>query len=132
MNTVLRWIATPFAAVLGSILAYALVSLWIGFNNVGYEVYSGAQTMSITQIVLGIAAQAAAGAALVYCGAIVAPSHKKSCSIVFATLVCVMSVISIVLHNVMYEFSFLQLIHCIATAAGAIGVACNIEDIMNN
>lgn len=129
MKNFLRWIAVPFAAIIGSLAAYFLVSIWTGFNNVGYEVYNGEHVASITKLILGVVAQCAAGAALVFCGTYIAPTHKKSCSVVLATIACVISLVSVVLHKFMYEFSILLLIHCIATAGGAIYVSCNFEDI---
>lgn len=132
MKTILRWTATPFAAIIGSLTAYLIISLWVGVNNTGYELYTGSGPVSITKLALGIAAQAVAGAAFVFCGASTAPNHKKTCATVLATIMCVVALSSIVLHNTFYGFSILQLIHCIATACGAISVCCNSDNIFSD
>jgi len=131
-HIVLRWIAVLFAAVLGSLIAYIIAALWIGINNVGYELYTGATTLSLTKIILGIAAQAIAGAASVYCGALTAPSNRKTCSVVIATIICIIALSSIFIYNLMHGFSFLQLIHCLASATGAIAVSYNFDEIDAN
>lgn len=123
MKNALRWIAMPFAAIIGGAIAYALISLWIKGNSFGYSVYNGTEVGSITDILLAIAAQAVFGAAFVFCGAITAPMHRKICAVVLSTIISIVSIASMIWMFSMTGFSFLQMIHFLATCGGAIGVA---------
>ena len=120
---VLRWIAVPFAAIMGSILAYAIITLWIGENNFIYQFYTGSNVFSITQIVLSLAAQAAFGATFVFLGSVTAPNHQRICAIVLATVISMLSATSFIIASIMNGFSCWFLLHIIATIVGAIGSA---------
>lgn len=122
-KTILRWCAVPFAASLGAFISYFLISLWIKGNIYGFQIYNGEQIGSITQILLAIAAQAIFGGAFVYCGTIVAPANRRICAVVLSTVISLISIISLVTFIVIYGFTFMQLVHCAATAIGAIGAA---------
>lgn len=113
----------PFAAIIGGAIAYALVILWIKGNSYGYTIYNGTEVGSITNILLAISAQALFGAAFVFCGSIIAPTHRKICAVALSTIICLISIASMVWMSCMTGFSFLQMIHSLATCGGAIGVA---------
>ncbi len=118
-----RWAAMPFAAVIGAFIGYLLVSLWIKGNIFGFEVYNGTEVGSISQIALAIAAQAVFGAAFVFCGTLVAPANQRVCAIVLSTTISVISAISFIMYVGMNGFSFMQMLHHIATIVGSILVA---------
>ncbi len=120
IKTILRWAATPFAAVIGGFIAYFLVAIWIKGNNYGFQLYNSEEVGSITQIILAIIAQAVFGGAFVVCGAITAPKYKHTCSIVLATIIGMLSLISIVFSFAANGFQFLLFVQCLATIIGAI------------
>lgn len=110
----------PIAAVIGAFIAYFLIALWINGNIYGFQSYNGTEVGSISQIFLAISAQAVFGAAFVYCGATVAPSHQRTCAVVLSTVISVLTVMSFILSLSLNGFVFMQLLHSIATIGGAI------------
>ena len=119
-KNILRWVAMPFAAIIGSIIAYLFVSLWIRGNNYGFEVYNGVEVGSITQIILSIAAQAVFGFTFVLCGAYVAPAYNRNCAIVLSTVISMISIVSEIISLSQNGFLFMPFIHTIATIVGSI------------
>lgn len=124
VKKVLRWCAMPFASIIGAYITYVLISL----NDYAFEAYSGVEIKGITQIILAIAAQAAFGAAFVFCGAITAPTNRRICAIILSTVVCVSCVLIFVLSTNMNGFGFMRLTHYIATMVGSIYAAIQFED----
>lgn len=120
VKNILRWSAMPFASVIGSCLAYFLVTIWIQENNIGYQLYTGLKVTSITQILLSIFAQGLFGGAFVYLGSLVAPSNKRICAIVLATIISTLSIIALVASILYIGFSFMQLIYILAIIVGSI------------
>lgn len=123
MKSTLRWIATPFASIIGGAIVYFLVSIWIKGNNYGFQVYNGFEVGNITDIILAICAQAAFGGAFVLCGAIAAPRHQQIVSIVLASLIGFISLASLFFSFANVGFSFMLLLYVAATIVGAI-TAC--------
>lgn len=123
MKSTLRWIATPFASIIGGAIVYLLISIWIKGNNYGFQMYNGMEVGNITDIILAICAQAAFGGAFVLFGSITAPSHQRIVSIVLASFVGFLSLTSLFFSFAGYGFSFLYLLHVAATITGAI-MAC--------
>ena len=132
IKILLRWIAMPFAAIIGSLAAYILISLWIKGNEFGFIAYNGIEVGHITDIILAIAAQALFGAAFVFFGALTAPKHQQTCAIVLATIISILSVGSLIFSIASSGFSFLMFIHCLATATGAIIIAKTIVSNTEN
>lgn len=130
MKKILRWIAMPFAAIAGSLIAYFFVSLWIKGNNFGFQMYNGVEVGSMSQILLAIAAQFISGAAFVACGSITAPSHQRTCSIVLATIITIITIATYTF-TLIQGFSFLVLTHHIATIIGAIYASWYVHNSIN-
>lgn len=126
ISTILRWIAVPFSSIIGSVICYAIISLWIKGYNFGFYIYNGIEVGGITDIILALMAQAAFGAGFVFCGAFTAPSSQSVCSIVLATIVSILALLSLILSIMQSGFSILFLSHIFATIIGAIMAARHI------
>nr|CRY97074.1 hypothetical protein [uncultured prokaryote] len=119
-GTIIRWALTPFAAVIGSFIFYAIAVLWCGLQNGLFTTYNGGtQSTSIIQIALHFICQGICGYAFVFCGTYTAPAHKKNTSIVLATTATILCIVSIVF-NTLYGFSFMNILGSICTIGGAI------------
>lgn len=123
MKNILRWIAVPFAAIIGSLIVYWFVAIWIKGNQYGFEIYNGSKVGSLDNIILAIAAQAAWGVGFVYCGSVTAPSRKRICSVVLATLATILGIIAILAAFAIRGFHFIEFLHYCASIVGAIGVS---------
>lgn len=127
MKEVLRWVAVPFVAVIAMVIAHAVIHILSGINSAGYEFYYGVETTSVVKIGCALLRDFCAGAAFVYAGAMTAPSHNKTTSIVLATIIGVISVISLII-VLTSEFRFLQCLGIIATVVGTIYACQLIEE----
>ena len=90
-NKVLRWIAVPFAAVLGGLVLYTI--LWVMTYMAGGSPYEREGVVSIVSIILYYLKQGALGYGFVYCGAFCAPSHKTTTAKVLASTATVLALI---------------------------------------
>lgn len=119
-GTAIRWGLTPFAAILGSIIVYAVAVLWCGLQDGLFTIHNGGvQSTSIAKIILHLICQGICGYSFVFCGTYTAPKYKKNTSIVLATIATIVCILSIVL-NFLYNFSFINLLGTICTIGGAI------------
>ena len=122
-NNVLRWIAVPFASIIGATVCYFLVSLWISVNNQGYSFYTGLNVTKVTDYILILFSQGILGAGFVLCGSYMAPSSKRICSVVLSTILCCLEIIILVFSIITEGFSFWELMRIFATIIGSI-MAC--------
>ena len=116
-KTILLWIAVPFAAVVAM--------------SVGYVMGKVIQTLCLNMVLIGaeglkvaisnIIGELIAGAAFVAAGTAVAPTKKKTVSIVLATIIVSFCVISAIYYFILgYELTLLKVICILAMSAGAI------------
>lgn len=115
VKTTLLWIAVPFAAILamfiGNILGQIIQYWCLNWIIIG----DGGLKDAISDIV----GELIAGVCFVMAGTAVAPSYKKTVSIVLATIVCTISIIAII-HLVINNFTLMKLFGCLASVLGAI------------
>lgn len=115
VKTTLLWIAVPFAAILamfiGNILGQIIQYWCLNWIIIG----DGGLKDAISHIV----GELIAGGCFVMAGTAVAPSYKKTVSIVLATIVCTISIIAII-HLVINNFTLMKLFGCLASVLGAI------------
>ena len=131
---ILRWIAVPFAAILGMVVFFILGKLLMGINDFSFIVYAGEKTTSLTKIISEIAINFFAGCGFVYCAIYTAPNAKKVVSVVFTTIMC-MFVIAIFLFFIKNgaNHSVLHYVNLLVTCIGTI--ACTVYlwgDLDNN
>lgn len=116
----IRWVLTPFAAVLGSFIIYAIAVLWCGLQDDLFTIHNGGtQSTSIIKIILHFICQGICGYSFVFCGTHTAPTHKKNTSIVLATIATILCILSIAF-NILYGLSFMNILGSICTIGGAI------------
>ncbi|MDO4930701.1 MAG: hypothetical protein Q4E59_06170 [Bacteroidales bacterium] len=85
---VLRWIAVPFAAVIGGLLGYALFFLWMMITESGDGIIvSGDGTPSLNQILSQMLGHTVSGATFVWAGTLTAPHARRVTSIVLAVII---------------------------------------------
>lgn len=116
-KTILLWIAVPLAAVVAMTIAHILVifltarglnMIFIGMDELKFAISK-------------ISGELAAGAAFVTAGTEVAPTKKKTVSIVLATIITSFCVISAIYYFIFgYELTLLKVICILAMSAGAI------------
>lgn len=114
-KTILLWIAVPLAAVVAMTIAHILVifltarglnMIFIGMDELKFAISK-------------ISGELAAGAAFVTAGTAVAPSKKKTVSIVLATIVVTLSVLSI-LYIIVKDLAIMQVAYTLAMSVSAI------------
>lgn len=130
MKTILRWIAVPFASVLGSFIAYAVYML---FNSADWRIlpYMPSESGEITigWLLLFFAAKVIQGVAFVGCGVVTAPSHQKATSIVLATInacLCIGSVVLTFMAQGQWH-TWLGSIVCLAGGVYAASLVCKTD-----
>ena len=124
-NKVLRWIAVPFAAVLGGLVLYTI--LWVMTYMAGGSPYEREGVVSIVSIILYYLKQGALGYGFVYCGAFCAPSHKTTTAKVLASTATVLALIGFLCAIIIGEH-WLAWSSAIATAVGAWIAKSTVED----
>ena len=124
-NKVLRWIAVPFAAVLGGLVLYTI--LWVMTYMAGGSPYEREGVVSIVSIILYYLKQGALGYGFVYCGAFCAPSHKLTTAKVLASTASVLALITFLCAIIIGEH-WLAWSSAIATAVGAWISKSTVED----
>ena len=124
-NKVLRWIAVPFAAVLGGLVLYTI--LWVMTYMAGGSPYEREGVVSIVSIILYYLKQGALGYGFVYCGAFCAPSHKTTTAKVLASTATVLALIGFLCAIIIGEH-WLVWSSTIATAVGAWISKSTVED----
>lgn len=124
-NKVLRWIAVPFAAVLGGLVLYTI--LWVMTYMAGGSPYEREGVVSIVSIILYYLKQGALGYGFVYCGAFCAPSHKTTTAKVLASTATVLALIGFLCAIIIGEH-WLVWSSTIATAVGAWIANSTVED----
>ena len=124
-NKVLRWIAVPFAAVLGGLVLYTI--LWVMTYMAGGSPYEREGVVSIVSIILYYLKQGALGYGFVYCGAFCAPSHKLTTAKVLASTASVLALIAFLCAIIIGEH-WLAWSSAIATAVGAWIAKRTVED----
>ena len=124
-NKVLRWIAVPFAAVLGGLVLYTI--LWVMTYMAGGSPYEREGVVSIVSIILYYLKQGALGYGFVYCGAFCAPSHKTFTAKVLASTATVLALIGFLCAIIIGEH-WLAWSSAIATAVGAWISKSTVED----
>ena len=124
-NKVLRWIAVPFAAVLGGLVLYTI--LWVMTYMAGGSPYEREGVVSIVSIILYYLKQGALGYGFVYCGAFCAPSHKLTTAKVLASTASVLALIAFLCAIIIGEH-WLAWSSAIATAVGAWISKSTVED----
>ena len=124
-NKVLRWIAVPFAAVLGGLVLYTI--LWLMTYMAGGSPYEREGVVSIVSIILYYLKQGALGYGFVYCGAFCAPSHKTTTAKVLASTATVLALIGFLCAIIIGEH-WLVWSSTIATAVGAWISKSTVED----
>ena len=122
---VLRWIAVPFAAVLGGLVLYTI--LWVMTYMAGGSPYEREGVVSIVSIILYYLKQGAWGYGFVYCGAFCAPSHKLTTAKVLASTASVLALIAFLCAIIIGEH-WLAWSSAIATAVGAWISKSTVED----
>jgi hypothetical protein len=114
-KTILQWIAVPLAAVVAMTIAHILVifltarglnMIFIGMDELKFAISK-------------ISGELAAGAAFVTAGTEVAPSKKKTVSIVLATIVVTLSVLSI-LYIIVKDLAIMEVAYTLAMSVSAI------------
>lgn len=123
-KNVLRWVALPFAVVIGAFLLSAIFTL---LCNLGSPLYGGEKlgyptdggVVSIIDIILTLGRDVATGFAATAISFAVAPTHKKTTAVVTATAVACFGVVSIIL-NFINGGSLWLLVGTILTMAGAV------------
>lgn len=115
----LRWLLTLPAAILGSILAYWVVRLfmWLGSSRFGDESW-------LEYFLREILASGAMGAAFVYCPALVAPRYKKATAIAAAGVV--LSLSGLMLLTALSTRAYMSLLATVCLNLGAIITAVSI------
>lgn len=124
-NKVLRWIAVPFAAVLGGLVLYTI--LWVMTYMAGGSPYEREGVVSIVSIILYYLKQGALGYGFVYYGAFCAPSHKTTTAKVLASTATVLALIGFLCAIIIGEH-WLVWSSTIATAVGAWISKSTVED----
>ena len=124
-NKALRWIAVPFAAVLGGLVLYTI--LWVMTYMAGGSPYEREGVVSIVSIILYYLKQGALGYGFVYCGAFCAPSHKLTTAKVLASTASVLALIAFLCAIIIGEH-WLAWSSAIATAVGAWISKSTVED----
>lgn len=124
-KTILLWVAVPFAAVVAM--------------SVGYVMGKVIQTLCLNMVLIGaeglkvaisnIIGELIAGAAFVAAGTAVAPTKKKTVSIVLATIITSFCVTSVIYYYILgYELTLLKVTYILAMSVGAIVCACGYKD----
>ena len=124
-NKVLRWVAVPFAAVLGGMALYTI--LWVVTYMAEGSPYTREGVVSIVSIILYYLKQGALGYGFVYCGAFCAPSHKTVTAKVLASTATVLALIGFLCAIIIGEH-WLVWSSTIATAVGAWISKSTVED----
>lgn len=114
-KTILLWMAVPFAAIAAMYVGHMLGNLFTarGLNMI----FIGMNELKI--IISNIAGELAAGACFVAAGTAVAPSKKKTVSIVLATIVVTLSVLSI-LYIIVKDLAIMEVAYILAMSVSAI------------
>lgn len=124
----IRWVLTPFAAIIGSLIFYAIAVLWCGLQDGIFTIHNGGtQSTSITKIILHFVCQVICGYSFVFCGTYTAPAHKKNTSIVLATVATILCIASIIF-NILYGLDFMNILGSICTIGGAIYYSYSYEE----
>lgn len=114
-KTILQWIAVPLAAVVAMTIAHILVifltarglnMIFIGMDELKFAISK-------------ISGELAAGAAFVTAGTAVAPSKKKTVSIVLATITVTMSALSI-LFIIVKDKAIIEIVYLLVVSVSAI------------
>lgn len=124
-NKVLRWVAVPFAAVLGGLVLYTI--LWLMTYMAGGSPYEREGVVSIVGIIIYYVKQGASGYGFVYCGAFCAPSHKTATAKVLASTATVLALVASLCAVIIGEH-WLVWSTIIATAVGAWIAKSTVED----
>ena len=124
-NKELRWIAVPFAAVLGGLALYTI--LWVMAYMAGGSPYEREGVVSIVSIILYYVKQGALGYGFVYCGTFCAPSHKPATANVLASTATVLALIGFLCAIIIGEH-WLVWSSTIATGVGAWIAKSTVED----
>ena len=114
-KTILQWIAVPLAAVVAMYIGHMLGNLFTarGLNMI----FIGMDELKI--IISNIAGELAAGACFVAAGTAVAPSKKKTVSIVLATITVTMSALSI-LFIIVKDKAIIEIVYLLVVSVSAI------------
>jgi hypothetical protein len=126
-TTILRWIAVLPASVIGSMAAHLIGSLYSLINSGGYSWYTGSNAIGVVEVILFAFQCALTGATFVAAGWYVAPSHKKAVRTVLATVVACICILSVALAIITNTDTWDIYISAIATIAGAIYAAYNLN-----
>lgn len=126
-TTILRWIAVLPASVIGSMVAHLIGSLYSLINSGGYSWYTGSNAIGVVEVILFAFQCALTGATFVAAGWYVAPSHKKAVRTVLATVVACICILSVALAIITNTDTWDIYISAIATIAGAIYAAYNLN-----
>ena len=124
-NKVLRWVAVPFAAVLGGMAFYTI--LWLITYMAGGSPYEREGVVSIVSIILYYVKQGALGYGFVYCGTFCAPSHKPATANVLASTATVLALNGFLCAIIIGEH-WLVWSSTIATAVGGWIAKSTVED----
>ena len=118
---ILRWIAVPFAALLGSFLVNAVGGIYEWINTSGASIYTGTENIGLASIIIKLLVSGVSGYVFVYAGSYVAPSSKRTVSVVLATVMAILCFISLCfMFGGLSSFSIFTLLEVLVTAGGSI------------
>lgn len=119
-NEVLRWIVMPFAAVLATVVVYAIGALITGINVTETEVYNGVRVTSFTKVLTGCGLNFLVWGLFVMVAAMVAPRGKKVVMVVFSILACLITIMTAIYYATDdIKHTAIEYIYLIASLAGA-------------
>lgn len=124
-NKVLRWIAVPFAAVLGGMALYTII--WVMTYLAEVSPYERGSAVSFVNIITYYIRQGALGYGFVYCGTFCAPSHKPATAKVLTSTATVLALIGFLCAIIIGEH-WLVWSSTIATGVGAWIAKSTVED----
>ena len=122
----LRWIATPIAAVLGSVFVYWLV---VKANQISMP-FAGIDPNSLLAEIFTLASSNIIfGGAFVYIAIYVAPSHEKKVAIVFAGLLILLAGVALFQSILANDWKVILQLMLAALAAATLAYDRAINDI---
>lgn len=124
---ILRTIAVIPAAIIASFLAYTIIGLFFYINNAGYNLYTGNEPEGITEWILTLFRDFSVGYAFVFIGCLTAPDYKKVWSIILASLLTIICIVSSIL-AIEHDMEWILVINIISTIIGAIAATYQIYE----
>lgn len=119
-NEVWRWIVMPFAAVLATVVVYAIGALITGINVTETEVYNGVRVTSFTKVLTGCGLNFLVWGLFVIVAASIAPRGKKIVLVVFSVLACILTLLTITYYITSgTKHSAIEYIYLVASLVGA-------------